>query len=800
MVDLNLNSLSIDASGRVVFSGLGTGINIQGAVDGLVKAKRLPAVTLETRITENAAKVTALKALRGSLNALKDAISSMRGAVSFGNASNVFATKQTFASTSRTDGLSPSSAGNLIGISVQNSAPLGSQTIDVRRLATAHKIASSTFASSTAALGIAGTFSIQGSTGITGITVAASDTLTDIRDRINNANTGSSPTEVTASIVRISSTSHVLVLSNDNPGTDLDITDVGTALSGLGLSTDNGATFSNVTQRAETARVTSNGLTNQKHFESSRVNDQTAQLSGFLGSATFPGAFTINGTGSAAINYTGTTTLSGLATSINLQTATTGVTASVVQDGTGFRLDLDSASNFTLTDTNGLLADLDVNNLQVIERTSNIISDLITGMTISLFGAEPGTTIEVDVERDLTSVKSDVEAVVEAYNQVRRLINENSLRNNDGTKSEDAGELFGMPIISELRASLSAIIGSRVSGVINDYAGLAAVGIGFVDNDAIEDVLDKDTLEIDTTTLDEALLNNPEDVRRLFAFDFTGSDNDVVLLGFTGKTTYAASGYTLNIGTFGTLHKDSIAVTDQTALLNTASSFNATTLGSFTVNGALVTYDVTTDTLDSLVAKINDATTTAGNGVVATLIAASATTIKLSLNSTQGEVTLAGDTGNLVAALNVTANTEKLDFANIGGAAAGTDDGTATVSGRTITVTNANGAEGLSLFYSGSGSASAIELDFTIGIGARLDALLNKFVDTLNGSIETEIDTLVAQSETAQTRIDELDERLVILRASLTARFIAMETAVTSMRQLLDSLQGQFAALTNRGQ
>jgi flagellar hook-associated protein 2 len=104
---------------------------------------------------------------------------------------------------------------------VQNSAPLGSQTLEVRRLATAHKIASSTFVSSTTALGIAGTFSIQGSSGITGITVSATDTLTDIRDRINNANTGSVPTEVTASIVQISDTSHVLVLSNDVLGTDL---------------------------------------------------------------------------------------------------------------------------------------------------------------------------------------------------------------------------------------------------------------------------------------------------------------------------------------------------------------------------------------------------------------------------------------------------------------------------------------------------------------------------------------------------------------------------------------------------
>ncbi|MGD9536943.1 MAG: flagellar filament capping protein FliD [Alphaproteobacteria bacterium] len=795
MVDLNLNSLSIDKSGRVVFSGLGTGIDSQAAVDNIILAKRLPAVTLETRITDNDAKAAALQAFRNQLNGLKDAIANMRGAVSFADANNIFAQKQTFATTSRTDGQAPSAAGNLIGISVQNSAPIGSQTIEVRRIATAHKVASDSFASSSAALGLSGDFTIGNGTSSKVITVAATDSLLDIRDRINNANSGANATKVTASIVSVSSTEHVLILSNDTLGTELDITDASTVLSGLGLSADNGATFANEIQRAETARVTANGLTNPKHFETSRVASQTAQLSSFVSGVTFPGSFTINGAGSAAINYTATMSLADLADAINLETATTGVTASVVQDGNGYRLNLDSASAFTLTDSNALLAGLGTNNLQVIERNTNTISDLFAGMTVSLFGAEPGTTIKIDVDHDLTSVRGEIESFVEAYNEVRRLINEHSLRNADGTKAADAGVLFGTSIISDLRTALSSIIGSSTKGVSSDYAGLASIGISFIDNGNVEDALDKDTLKIDSAKLDEALISNPDEIRRLFSFELTSSNSNVVLLGYTGKTTYADTGYVLNVGTLGERNKDSAGVTSQTTLLNAAESFAAATSGSFTVNGALVSYDVTTDTLETLAAKINNASLSAGNGVTATIEAGPSNTVVLALSSSQSAITLDGDTGDLVAAMNVTANLDKIDSANIGGLADGSDDGSVTLSGRTITVTDASGAEGLRLFYNGTGSESAIDLNFTVGLAARLNAVIDRFVNSTDGTIQSELSAIQSQSEVAQARIDELDRRLALLRVSLTERFIAMETAVTTMNRLLESLRAQFNAM-----
>ena len=115
MAELNLNTLSVDSTGKASFSGIGSGIDFQKVVEDLIAARRIPIDTIEGRITANTEKVTALETMRGFMAGLRDALSKLRGAISVGNASNVFAATQVFASTSRTDGSLPSAAGNLVG-------------------------------------------------------------------------------------------------------------------------------------------------------------------------------------------------------------------------------------------------------------------------------------------------------------------------------------------------------------------------------------------------------------------------------------------------------------------------------------------------------------------------------------------------------------------------------------------------------------------------------------------------------------------------------------------------------------
>ncbi|MGH6719087.1 MAG: hypothetical protein ACREER_07195, partial [Alphaproteobacteria bacterium] len=294
---------------------------------------------------------------------------------------------------------------------------------------------------------------------------------------------------------------------------------------------------------------------------------------------------------------------------------------------------------------------------------------------------------------------------------------------------------------------------------------------------------------------DNALLNNPDDVRRLFAFDFSSSSSNVALLGFGGKTAFKSAGYTLNIGTIGQNNRNSIEVADKNATLNQATSVAATISGQFTVNGNAVTYDVTTDTLATVASKINALLI---SGVTAS-VKTGATGSYIAIASTAVAVTLGGDTGDFLAKANFQGDTTILDSANVDGAANGAANGTVSISGRTITVTDQSGAEGLKLFYSGAASTSGIALNFTVGVAADLFSDLEAFVNLTDGSIQGAIAALEGANIVAEKRIDEMDLRIELQRESLTRRFIAMEAALQSLSRIREQLDQFINLSTNSG-
>ncbi len=764
MEDINVNNLLVDPNGRVVLSGLSTGIDAEGIVTKVMAAKRIPVDRIETRIDDNVDKISALGDLRILLASLRQSLTTLRGAVTIDNTGNVFTAKQVFATTSRIDGATPSAAGNLIGVTTTNAATASSHTIEVLRAATPHKVASKTYSSETTALSLSGSFDVTGKSGTATITVSATDTLQDIRDRINNANTGVNGTGVAANIVQTSATEFILVMTAVDTGTDMIITDTGTVLSGLGISSTNGAggyrngldaadskieatndgfqqiafdgsqadnsflisydqstkvmtltkgdgttdtatlsstaiasgktervsfstfgvnivlddnfdkttditveadavsitdgtgaidaatiqisdstgnvsgitsttltfgalgtpstisvtvgsfagtfdgtsantktvtlsdgggntlevkfdvtnvfdgnesaatitlnelknlvsstgaEFDNELQTAQNARFTADGLIDADRFESEYITSSTSTLT-TLAPQAGDGSFDITvGGASVTVNYLGADTVSGLVTKINDAIAaasnavtSAGTAASLMTDGDGIRLVITNTSGaaITMTDTNGLVAGLGIDNDLVIERASNTVSDLFDGVTISLFQAEEGTKIKLDVEQDLSAAKTVILEFVIAYNSVKAFINEHSRTNSTtGAAAEDSGVLSGSPALFAISRSLSSVFSQATAGVSDAFQVLAQVGITFVDNDSIDDQLLFNTLETDESKLDEALLNNPSDLQRLFTFDFSPSDPRVSLLSFTNKTTYNTSGYQLNI-------------------------------------------------------------------------------------------------------------------------------------------------------------------------------------------------------------------------------------------------------------
>ncbi len=566
---INLSHLTVDpTTGRVSLAGGVSGIDYQSIIDTIIAAHHVPVDTLQTSVTNNQDKISAYNDLNTLLNTLQSSLANLYGAVSFQNQNNDFATKQVFASTVRSDGQSPPDASTLVGVTADNSATAEQHSIEILSTAKAEKISSANFSSATTDLGTLagltdGSFDINGTT----INVYATDTLQEVRDRIKAADQGTNATGVTASIVSVSSTQNVLVLTSDKSGTANTITlsnETGGALSALGLSSDGGATYSNELQVAQDARLKVDGLKDPTHYELNSLISQTTTLSHYLNTAPSTGSFDLTiGGNTQTISYDASTdTLQTLRDSIN--SAFGSSVASIASDSSGYRLVIDgSGSTVSTTDTSGLLADLGVDNLQVVTRSSNTITDLIPGLNISLYNAQEGTTINLSVEQDLSGLTTDIQNFVTAYNGVRQFINKQDATDpNTGLQdTANSGPLFGSTVLSQVQTMLGTIVGSGVAGVDASTSTLAQIGVNFVDNTTVTDPTLKDTLTVDTTTLGNALTTNPQGVQNLLTFNFSSSDPRLSLVSFTGDTTYSDTGYALNIAYAKSYNSDTFTPT-----------------------------------------------------------------------------------------------------------------------------------------------------------------------------------------------------------------------------------------------
>ena len=459
--NLNLDNLNVDSTGRASFSGLGSGIDAAGVVDGIIAARRIPIDTIEQRISDNDAKIAILNDIESLTLNLSNAIDGLTGQVSFDGSSDIFEAKNAFTSSSRTDTTTPSTAAEILGVTTTNRAQASRHTIEVVQVASAHKIASDTISGATTdALGLQGTFEVNG----VSVTLGTDDTLLDLRDSINSVNTGDNATGVTASIISISDSQHILTLTADDTGSDATIT-----------LTDSGG---------------AGAPSDDEIFLSLGIIDGTSAIKNELQAAN-----------NAQIRVDGLEGISGV---------------------------------------------------DVIERSSNTIDDVLEGVTLSLFKAEAGTTVTVDVESDLNQVKSSIVDFVDAYNELRTYINTQSqseLEDADGEVIE--GVLAGTSILSEIRSQLSGAIGSAVQSSDSTFGSIAEIGITIQGQSDVANPLLANTLTIDETELDEALLNQADDVRELFTFGFSSSSSDVILAGFDDNTSFTDGGYTLNIAYSG---------------------------------------------------------------------------------------------------------------------------------------------------------------------------------------------------------------------------------------------------------
>jgi len=188
-----------------LISGLSSGFDWRSMIDQLmaVEHRRVDLVTAKKAGAQT--KLTEWQSFNTKLLSLKTAAVNLNDPESF----DIY--KSSLASNDSTV-----KASDLLSVSTTSSASKGSYNIIVDTLASAQKLSSISFSGFSDALGAsyAGDIIINGRA----ISVNATDSLADVRNKINNANSGKSPTRVSASIVAYGANDNRLILTSDNTG------------------------------------------------------------------------------------------------------------------------------------------------------------------------------------------------------------------------------------------------------------------------------------------------------------------------------------------------------------------------------------------------------------------------------------------------------------------------------------------------------------------------------------------------------------------------------------------------------
>lgn len=291
------------------FSGLASSIDWNSIVDQLTAVDEARNVTpLTNEIEKRTAQRAAWVKFQGLTEKLNDSSRTLRA----GGIGGFLATA----------GLSAATGRSVLGATASSTAAAGNYKVEVLQLAQAAKISGSAVTSSSTALGFTGDFAINGTT----INVTATDTLADVRTKINDANTGATPTGVNATILSNGSGGGRLVLTRDSAG-------------GSGINLTEGA----------------GGLAREFGFLDSRsksVNSTTAAIASALGLVIVPPPATMRVNGRVITVDLSIDSIASVVAKINAAGGQASVETSSNGDTTGFQISADGNVTANPGDTN----------------------------------------------------------------------------------------------------------------------------------------------------------------------------------------------------------------------------------------------------------------------------------------------------------------------------------------------------------------------------------------------------------------------------------------------------------------
>lgn len=629
-------------------SGLASGLDWDTMITKLVAVERNPITLLENNKADISKEKSAWNDVNTKLQSLLTAVSSLSSLDDF----NLFTPSATIRDTS-------SEVGDLLSFAAGSNASEGSYNITVNQLATAQKFSNDvnvkTFSSTSEPLGIpAGDVTINGRV----LSISETDSLANIRDKINALNTGENPAGVTASLITVSSGDIRLTITSKTTGA-----------AGISIVDDSGI----------------------------------------------------------------------FATQLGMTQITAGQDAEITIDG------------------------------NTITRDTNQISDVISGVTLNLVGADENATITLNVNHDTDGVKKKIQDFVDSYNAMMTYI---AGQNAVTAEGETSTPLFADSSLRSIQSTLRSAIQSGVSGLDSTLDHLSLIGIS----------LDRTgKLSIDDDTLDGYLESNFQDVVNLFAVhgsstnssltyvasgtNTVGGDYEVEIIQAATKASVAGSTFSGTLSAETTLTLTSAGGTEQTITLSAGSG------------------------IDAIVDAIN-----AGNtlGITAENDGGR---LKLSNEAygSSGNFTISGISGELGVADGTYTGVDVAGRIRVEGSS---DWMTMTGRGQTLTGDDDQDVGGLVINYTGT-STGTFDFSFIEGVGAKLDEALSAMTRSIDGLVAAKQSSLQTMMDNIDKKISTMEDRLVSYQEALSAKFTRMEMLLSMLESQQSYLTSQIDALSS---
>jgi len=507
---------------------------------------------------------------------------------------------------------------------------------------------------------------------------------------------------------------------------------------------------------------------------------------------------------------TSNNTLQGVSDAIN--DADIGVTASIIFDGSNYRLTLladdagaDNALEVSVVDTgdsdnddnvglsqlafNTTVTNLDetvaaqdavfsINGLNVTSST-NTVTDALDGVTLNLVTADPAKTIDVSISRNTGVISNAVNNFISDYNSLVETISDLS---GYDAETEQAGILLGDGVVRSITTQIRNTLNDATKELAGSITSLASIGV----------TTERDgSLQVDNSALNAAISNDPDAVAALFAEAGRVDNNQVKYI--SSKTDTAEGVFAVNI-------------------TRAATQGNYTAVD-FGYDGTPITVDSSNDELSFTIDGISTGTLTLTNAdyTGAQLAVELQTRINgvKALSDQDVSVTVAFDDSDannehFVITSNRYGDASKVEVVSVEGAAFGLTGGTATTgvnvegsiggrastgSGRVLTT-----LDGLKVELLDDLTGSHGNVTFTRGVASRLTSLVNSLLHP-DAGIASRISGFESNIADIDVQRERLGERLVNLETRLRAQFGALDLLVQQLTTTSNFLNQQLSSL-----